>query len=69
MKGTKQISIETKNMTESARKLLEKVENEPDIDDQLLKVIEDFLKQSEKLESYAGIRLVSCLPVKKRKKH
>ena len=37
MKGTKQISIETKNMTESARKLLEKVENEPDIDDQLLK--------------------------------
>ena len=56
-KREKQISIETKNMTEYAKKLSEKVKIEPDINDQLLEVIKDLLEQSEKLESYAGIRL------------
>ena len=53
-KGEKQISIVTKNMTEYAKY---KVKIEPDINDHLLEVIKDILEQSEKLESYAGIRL------------
>ena len=41
-------------MTEYAK---DKVKIEPDINDHLLEVIKDILEQSEKLESYAGIRL------------
>ena len=57
LKGEKQISVESRNMTECARKLAEKAETELDIDDHLLDVTEDLLEQSQKLEKYAFIGL------------
>ena len=56
-KGEKQISMESRNMTECARKLAERANTEPDIDDHLLYVIKDLLEQSQKLEKYTCIRL------------
>ena len=39
------------------KKLAEKAEAEPDIDEHLLDVIDDILEQSQKLEKYASICL------------
>ena len=55
-------------MTECARKLAERAEAEPDLDDHLSDVIEDLLEQSEKLEKYASIRSDQLARHKERKK-
>ena len=68
LKGERQISMESKNLTECAQKLAERAETEPDLDDHLLDVMEDLLEQSKKLEKYASIRLDQLARHKKRRK-
>ena len=56
-KGEQQIRYETKYMTDCAKKLLDKVDLEPEIEAHLLVVIEEALDQSEHFASYASMRL------------
>ena len=60
--------MESKNMTECARKLAERAKTEPDINEHLLDVIKDLLEQSQKLEKYTSILLDQLARHKEKKK-
>ena len=67
-KGERQISYETKYMADCAKKLSDKVNLEPEIEAQLLVIIEEALDQSESLSTYANMRLDELSRIDKEEK-
>ena len=51
-KGNRQITHETREMTDCAKKLSDKADIKPEIDNQLLVVTEELLDQSKNLRQY-----------------